>query len=81
MGLKNSKLSSKYIDELATQSNCSRAEVKKFYRNFCKNQPDRRLTKDQFKELYERFFPSGDASAFADLSFRLDVFTIYIIKS
>ena len=76
MGIKKSKLSSQYVDELAAQSNCSRAEVKKFYSNFRKNQPDGRLTKDQFKELYKRFFPDGDASSFSELSFKLEVFKI-----
>jgi len=70
MGSRKSKLSPQDIRELASQTNCSHQEIKKFYKNFRKNQPDGKLSKKQFEDLYRRFFPEGDAEKFAEHSFK-----------
>jgi len=67
---KQAKLSSEDLKELAKQTNCSDKEIKKFYKNFKKNQPDGKLTKEQFEDLYKKFFPEGDAANFAEHSFK-----------
>ncbi|XP_065670627.1 neurocalcin homolog [Hydra vulgaris] len=65
MGKSNSKLKPTDILELREQTEFTEEELSAYYKDFCKEYPSGSLTCDEFKEMYQRFFPDGDANAFA----------------
>lgn len=45
-------------------------ELKKWYQKFIKEYPDGFISKPQFENMYQSFFPKGDATEFAEHIFR-----------
>jgi len=71
MGGKNSKLHPNDLAELNSQTHFTDKEIKEWYRGFKQDYPHGYLTEDEFKQIYGNFYPSGDASAFAENTFRV----------
>ncbi|KAK4298995.1 hypothetical protein Pmani_028702 [Petrolisthes manimaculis] len=69
MGKNNSKLTPKVLDDLKANTAFS-AEIYSFYEGFNQDCPNGRLSVDQFKKIYTDLFPNGDASMFAENTFR-----------
>ncbi|CAI2736985.1 unnamed protein product [Dicrocoelium dendriticum] len=66
MGQKQAKLRQDVVDELVRQTHFSESEVQDWYKGFLKDCPTGNLTLDEFKRIYAKFFPYGEASRFAE---------------
>lgn len=71
MGDSNSKLKPKDLEELNNSTEFTEREIKDWYKGFRQDYPHGYLTVDQFMEVYSNFYPAGDASAFAENTFRV----------
>lgn len=86
MGASKSKLSKKQIDELSSRTFCkflmirdvyflicvvSEEEIKIWFAGFQKDCPTGKLSKSEFAEIYQKFFPNGDARVFAKFVFNV----------
>ena len=70
MGSNESKLNPQDMKELQKSTKYNAEEIKDWYRGFVEDFPDGYLTIEQFKDIYQNFYPNGNASAFADNTFR-----------
>lgn len=70
MGSQKSKLTPSDLKELSKQTEFSEYEIQAWFKSFKKDCPSGKLTLDEFKDLYEEFFPYGDATEFAKHAFR-----------
>ena len=71
MGERNSKLKPQDISDLNHQTHFSEEEIKDWYKGFKKDYPHGYLTIDEFKQIYGNFYPGGNASRFAENTFRV----------
>ena len=71
MGASNGKLRPNDIAELQTETQFSNSEIKDWYKGFKKDYPHGYLTIDEFKQIYGNFYPGGNASKFAENTFRV----------
>ena len=71
MGANNAKLEPDDVAELKSQTQFSNSEIKDWYKEFKKDYPEGYLTMDQFKTVYGKFYPGGNASKFAENTFRV----------
>ena len=71
MGVQNSKLKPKVLADLLQQTEFSREEIKEWYRGFRKDYGKGYITIDEFKKIYDEFYPDGDGDAFAEHTFRI----------
>ncbi|CBY14598.1 unnamed protein product [Oikopleura dioica] len=71
MGASKSKLSKKQIDELSRITFFSEEEIKIWFAGFQKDCPTGKLSKSEFAEIYQSFFPNGDARVFAKFVFNV----------
>ncbi|XP_064625728.1 hippocalcin-like protein 1 [Lineus longissimus] len=66
MGGKNSSLNPKDLRDLREQTDFDQDEIKTWYESFKKDCPLGYLTKPQFVNMYQNYFPNGDAETFAN---------------
>ena len=71
MGGANRKLGPNDIAELTQQTQFSNSEIKDWYKVFKKDYPHGYLTIEEFKQIYGNFYPGGNASKFAENTFRV----------
>jgi len=71
MGAKQSQLTPSDVNQLLHQSNLSEQEIKEFYKDFKKQYPKGRLTKQDVTKLYKKTYPKGDPTAVVDEMFRV----------
>ena len=70
MGKEHSKLRPQDLSDLCRMTEFSELEIKEYYKEFRKNCPSGQMSVREFKEMYSKFFPDGDASSFAEHTFR-----------
>lgn len=70
MGKGQSRMSPKDLADLTSMTNFKESEVHDWYRDFMKDCPKGKMSKNQFVGMYQDFFPHGDASRFAENIFR-----------
>uniref|UniRef100_A0A672LQH7 Visinin-like n=1 Tax=Sinocyclocheilus grahami TaxID=75366 RepID=A0A672LQH7_SINGR len=67
---KSSAMSKEILEDLKLNTRFSENELSQWYENFQKQCPSGRISPDEFKKIYERFFPDSDAAAYAQHVFR-----------
>ena len=70
MGAEKSKLKPSDLEDLTKQTQFSEREIRLWYKSFNRDCPNGRLSFEDFKKLYQKFFPNGDATEFARHAFR-----------
>ena len=70
MGAEKSKLTPVDIKELAAHTDFTENEIVVWYKTFSKDCPKGRLTLKEFEKIYSKLFPNGNATAFAQHTFR-----------
>jgi len=58
------------LEQMSLETKFSKSEVKFLYRAFKTECPNGIIDEDTFKEVYEKIFPMGDASKYAQIVFR-----------
>jgi len=72
MGIKSSKLRDREIQKLSDKTKFSRDEIEKWHAGFMRDCPTGKLQRSEFVEIYNKFFPHGNATKFSQFVF--DVF-------
>ncbi|KAF4103393.1 recoverin 2 isoform X2 [Onychostoma macrolepis] len=67
---KSSAMSKEILEDLKLNTKFSEDELAQWYENFQKQCPSGRISPNEFKKIYERFFPDSDAAAYAQHVFR-----------
>ena len=70
MGIKHSKLKPRDLKEFCEITQFKAFEIKGYFKSFMKKSPNGKMTIEMFKNMYADFFPDGDASSFAEHTFR-----------
>ncbi|VDL94499.1 unnamed protein product [Schistocephalus solidus] len=69
MGNKSSSLDPKTCEMLHQKSRMSSKEIKSWYKQFKKDFPNGSMNREQFAEVYSKFFPGGHSESFANIVF------------
>lgn len=72
MGQSSAKLSSNDVKDLKAVTYFDKHELQQWYRDFMSECPEGILRKEEFRAIYQQFFPAGDSTKFAGFVF--DVF-------
>lgn len=70
MGKQSSKLKPETLEDLKTQTNFSDAELLDWYKGFLFECPKGELSIEEFRNMYRKLFPHGNAEKFAEHVFR-----------
>lgn len=70
MGETSSKLAPEVLQDLRNTTVFSGEEIQAWYKGYIKDSPGGTLTVEEFKKLYAKFFPDGDATKFSQQIFR-----------
>ncbi|ELT92050.1 hypothetical protein CAPTEDRAFT_5729 [Capitella teleta] len=71
MGKNSSKLTSREIKQLTDSTYFDKREVQQWYRDFMRDCPEGVLKKDEFRTIYQQFFPHGDSTKFSNFVFNV----------
>ncbi|QPG74726.1 hypothetical protein FOA43_002059 [Brettanomyces nanus] len=69
MGQKTSKLRKDDISGLKQETKFTTREIQQWYKGFTRDAPSGRLTREDFIKIHEQFYPFGDPTEFATISF------------
>ncbi|MEQ2228260.1 hypothetical protein ILYODFUR_007148 [Ilyodon furcidens] len=67
---KSGAVSKEILEELKLNTKFSETEIVQWYENFKKQCPSGRITKEEFQNIYRKFFPDSDANTYAHHVFR-----------
>ncbi|KAM4539051.1 recoverin-like [Odontesthes bonariensis] len=67
---KSSAVSKEILEDLKLTTKFSETEIYHWYENFKKQCPSGRITKEEFQNIYSKFFPDCDANTYAQHVFR-----------
>ncbi|KAM4539050.1 recoverin-like [Odontesthes bonariensis] len=67
---KSSAVSKEILEDLKLTTKFTEAEIYNWYDNFKKQSPSGRITKEEFQNIYSKFFPDCDANTYAQHVFR-----------
>ncbi|XP_052000386.1 visinin-like [Xyrauchen texanus] len=67
---KSSAMSKEILEDLKLTTKFSENELSQWYENFQKQCPSGRITPEEFKMIYDRFFPESDTTSYAQHVFR-----------
>ncbi|XP_047240770.1 recoverin-like [Girardinichthys multiradiatus] len=67
---KSGAVSKEILEELKLNTKFSETEIVQWYENFKKQCPTGRITKEEFQNIYRKFFPDSDANTYAHHVFR-----------
>ncbi|XP_071821226.1 neuronal calcium sensor 1-like isoform X2 [Apostichopus japonicus] len=71
MGKSGSKLNQKQLEELCDKTHFSEKEIVQWHKSFVRDCPHGALSKEEFIQIYQQFFPFGDATKFASFVFKV----------
>uniref|UniRef100_A0A1A8KGH8 EF-hand domain-containing protein n=1 Tax=Nothobranchius kuhntae TaxID=321403 RepID=A0A1A8KGH8_NOTKU len=67
---KSGAVSKEILDDLKLNTKFTEMEIVQWYENFKKQCPTGRISKDEFQNIYKKFFPDSDANTYAQHVFR-----------
>ncbi|XP_008420935.1 recoverin-like [Poecilia reticulata] len=67
---KSGAVSKEILEDLKLNTKFSETEIVQWYENFKKQCPTGRISKDEFQNIYRKFFPDSDANTYAQHVFR-----------
>ncbi|XP_027891072.1 recoverin-like [Xiphophorus couchianus] len=67
---KSGAVSKEILEDLKLNTKFSETEIVQWYENFKKQCPSGRISKDEFQNIYRKFFPDSDANTYAQHVFR-----------
>ncbi|PWA33414.1 recoverin-like [Gambusia affinis] len=67
---KSGAVSKEILEDLKLNTKFTETEIVQWYDNFKKQCPSGRISKDEFQNIYRKFFPDSDANTYAQHVFR-----------
>uniref|UniRef100_A0A1A7XWS1 EF-hand domain-containing protein n=1 Tax=Iconisemion striatum TaxID=60296 RepID=A0A1A7XWS1_9TELE len=67
---KSGAVSKEILEELKLNTKFTETEIVQWYENFKKQCPTGRISRDEFQNIYKKFFPDSDANTYAQHVFR-----------
>ncbi|KAM4725355.1 recoverin-like [Anableps anableps] len=67
---KSGAVSKEILEDLKLNTKFSETEIVQWYENFKKQCPSGRISKEEFQNIYRKFFPDSDANTYAQHVFR-----------
>lgn len=67
---KSGVMSKEILEELKLNTKFSETEIVQWYENFKRQCPTEHITKEEFQDIYSKFFPDSDAQTYSKHVFR-----------